>query len=47
MGLEALTAWRALVALAWLRHRAPGRDADFARYLARAIAAAGLPPLRG
>jgi len=47
MGREALTAWRALVALAWLRHRAPGRDADFARYLARAIAAAGLPPLRG
>lgn len=43
MGAEALSAWRALVALAWVRQRLPGRDVAFARYLADALKAAGLP----
>ncbi len=42
---EALAAWRALVALAWARHRLPGRDAAFLRYLKDALRTAGLPPL--
>lgn len=42
---EALIAWRALVALAWMRQRAPARDAAFADYVARALREAGLPPL--
>lgn len=42
---EALVAWRALVALAWMRQRQPVREAAFRRYLADALAAAGLPPL--
>ena len=42
---EALGAWRALVALAWMRQRAPARDAAFADYVARALREAGLPPL--
>lgn len=45
MEVEALNAWRALVGLAWLRHRLPGRDAAFAAYLADALRGAGLPPL--
>lgn len=45
MDRAALRAWRALVALAWIRQRLPGRDAAFAVYLARALKAAGLPPL--
>lgn len=45
MEAEALNAWRALVGLAWLRHRLPGRDAAFAAYLAEALRRAGLPPL--
>lgn len=40
---EALAAWRALVALAWMRHRLPARDEAFGRYLDRALAEAGLP----
>lgn len=44
---EALTAWRALVGLAWIRHRLPGRDAAFSRYLAEALEAAGLPAQDG
>ncbi|WP_234893271.1 phosphotransferase family protein [Sphingobium yanoikuyae] len=44
---DALNAWRALVGLAWLRHRLPGRDAAFAAYLADALRRAGLPPLEG
>jgi hypothetical protein len=42
---EALTAWRALVALAWMRQRAPAREEAFALYVDRALGAAGLPPL--
>ncbi|MEJ7934734.1 aminoglycoside phosphotransferase family protein [Sphingobium sp. AN558] len=42
---ESLAAWRALVALAWLRHRAPSRDSAFEAYLGEALAQAGLPPL--
>ncbi|MCP1468682.1 aminoglycoside phosphotransferase (APT) family kinase protein [Sphingobium sp. OAS761] len=41
---EALAAWRPLVALAWLRQRAPVRDAAFAAYLNDALRVAGLPP---
>ena len=44
---EALAAWRPLVALAWLKHRAPGRDAAFERYLDDALAQAGLPARGG
>lgn len=46
-GMEraALAAWRPLVALAWLRHRLPGRDEAFGRYLADALAVAGLPAI--
>ena len=42
---EALAAWRALVALAWMRQRAPSRDAAFEAYLVEALQVAGLPPL--
>ncbi|HUD90415.1 aminoglycoside phosphotransferase family protein [Sphingobium sp.] len=42
---EALTAWRPLVALAWMRQRAPVREAAFAAYLAEALRVAGLPPI--
>ena len=35
----------ALVALAWMRQRAPARDAAFADYVAKALREAGLPPL--
>jgi aminoglycoside phosphotransferase (APT) family kinase protein len=45
MEAEALSAWRALVGLAWLRNRLPARDAAFERYLAKALETAGLPPL--
>lgn len=37
--------WRAVVALAWLRARAPTRQRAFMAYLGRALAAAGLPTL--
>lgn len=40
-----MAGWRAVVALAWLRARAPTRQRAFMAYLARALAAAGLPPL--
>ncbi|NWK98192.1 aminoglycoside phosphotransferase [Sphingobium lactosutens] len=42
---EALAAWRALVALAWTRQRAPVRESAFAVYLADALRVAGLPPI--
>ncbi|MCI4588740.1 phosphotransferase [Sphingobium sp. BYY-5] len=42
---EALAAWRPLVALAWMRQRAPVREAAFAAYLAEALRVAGLPPV--
>jgi len=42
---EALAAWRALVALAWMRQRAPSREAAFEAYLVEALEVAGLPPL--
>ena len=42
---EALAAWRALVGLAWMRHRLPARDAAFGAYLVRALERAGLPAL--
>ncbi|MDI1297279.1 MAG: phosphotransferase [bacterium] len=45
LAVEALVAWRALVALAWARHRLPGRDAAFAAYLDTALRQAGFPPL--
>lgn len=45
LDVEALEAWRPLVALAWLRQRAPVREAAFAAYLEQALARAGLPPL--
>ncbi|MGE4323320.1 MAG: phosphotransferase family protein [Sphingobium sp.] len=44
LDLEALAAWRALVALAWMRHRLPARDDAFESYLDNALAQAGLPP---
>ncbi|WHO37831.1 phosphotransferase [Sphingobium sp. AP49] len=47
MEAEALAAWRALVALAWLRHRLPARDPAFAAYLTRALDSAGLPAIEG
>lgn len=42
---EALAAWRPLVAIAWMRQRAPVRDEAFAAYLADALRMAGLPPI--
>ncbi|WP_313809299.1 phosphotransferase [Sphingobium sp.] len=42
-GLENVAAWRAIVALAWLRARAPVRQKAFLAYLDRALAEAGLP----
>ncbi|QDC38814.1 MULTISPECIES: aminoglycoside phosphotransferase family protein [Sphingobium] len=42
--LEHGAEWRAVVALAWLRARAPVRQAAFLAYLNRALAGAGLPP---
>src|SRR3546814_16118314 len=44
--LEHGAEWRAVVALAWLRARAPVRQAAFLAYLNRALAGAGLPPSR-
>lgn len=44
---EALVAWRALVALAWARHRLSSRDVAFFSYLRRALRAAGLPRFDG
>jgi Ser/Thr protein kinase RdoA (MazF antagonist) len=43
--LELVPQWRAVVALAWLRARARIRQKAFTRYLDRALAEAGLPPL--
>lgn len=40
-----LTAWRPVVAVAWLRARAPVRQAAFLAYCNRALADAGLPAL--
>lgn len=40
-----LAAWRPVVALAWLRARAPVRQAAFLAYCNRALAKAGLPLL--
>ncbi len=42
---EALVAWRALVAIAWMRQRAPAREEAFAACVAGALREAGLPPL--
>ena len=42
--LEHVAGWRAIVALAWLRARAPVRQAAFQTYLNQALAEAGLPP---
>lgn len=39
--------WRAVVALAWLRARAPVRRKAFLAYLNRALAAVGLPLIAG
>lgn len=41
-----ISQWRPIVALAWLRARDAGRTPAFMRYLAKALAQAGLPSLR-
>lgn len=42
-GLKQVAPWRAVVALAWLRARAPVRQQAFSAYLRRSLSAAGLP----
>ena len=42
---DALSLWRPIVALAWLRARPPVRNAAFTRYLNKALRSAGLPVL--
>ncbi|MET0249870.1 MAG: aminoglycoside phosphotransferase family protein [Sphingobium sp.] len=46
VSVSELAAWRPVVAVAWLRARAPVRQAAFLAYCNRALADAGLPVLR-
>lgn len=46
-GLDHVAGWRAVVALAWLRARAPVRRRAFLAYLNRSLEEAGLPAYSG